>query len=320
MIDKAPIIFIHYGDAEFLKYTLGSLKFTNPNKRIILLGDNRNQYLAKLIGIEHYLFNDYSSGKEIELFDKVFKVIKGEKHDFDKTDGVDFWTKFVFRRWFNIYNFILLNNIDAFWIFDSDNLVFMDLAKFETDLSQFDNTEQCNGICMNGYISNQKTVKGYIEKINELFQREEYIQQQRDEFKTNTNYAFTEMRAYAQYKKEEKIKTIRLTDNFKEIYFDDCVCFEHDMETVVLKNGKMIKQLYLGNEGKVFVKSKFGEKLIPCANLNMSWVSNRLIERLYKHLKNRRKINIPVPMEMNDESWYLLYNRVYDKLKSIVNM
>lgn len=316
----APVIFIHYGDAAYLKHTLGSLKITNPDKRIILLGDARNQYLANLIGIEHYLFDDYATGEETALFDNVFRVIKGDKHDFNKTDGTDFWTKFVFKRWFNIYNFITQNNIEAFWTFDSDNLVFTDLEKFELALSQYDNTEQCYGSCMNGFVSNQRTVKGYIDKINELFQRPEYLQQQRDEFKINTNYAFTEMRAYAQYKEEEKINTIRLSDKFTDVYFDDCICIEYNhMEMIELKGGRKVKQLYLGGNGTIYVKNTLNGSLIPCSNLNMSWVSDRLIERLYNHFKNKPAINTPVPMKMDDESWYVLYNRVLNKIKRITS-
>lgn len=317
MKNSSPIIFIHYGDAEFLKYTLGALKITNPLKRIILLGDTKNQYLGTQIGIEHYLFDNYNTGKEIELFNKVFKVIKGELHNFNKTNGVDYWTKFVFKRWFNLYNFILEQNINSFWTFDSDNLIFENLEKHEDLLSKYDNTEQCKGSCMNGFVSNINTVKNYIDTINKLFQNEDYIAKQQQDFSINTNYAFTEMRAYDEYKKSCNPKTIRLGDVYLDKYFDDCICFENDMEMTTLKNGKQVKQVYLGNNGKVFIKSILTNKLIPCINLNMSWVSNRLIYRLYNHIKKKPIITSPVAMNMEDEFFYKLSRRIVDRVKSI---
>ena len=40
---EAPIIFVHYNDTPYLKYTpQGREKLFNPDKRVILLGDSSN--------------------------------------------------------------------------------------------------------------------------------------------------------------------------------------------------------------------------------------------------------------------------------------
>ena len=76
---EAPIIFIHYGDSAYLKYTLRLAVKFNPDKEVILLGDNKNKKYEK-IGVRHFYFNDYGAGEEINMFNKVFRFIAGAKH------------------------------------------------------------------------------------------------------------------------------------------------------------------------------------------------------------------------------------------------
>src|SRR5690606_6504464 len=89
----------------------------------------------------------------------------------------------------------------------------------------------CNGICMNGYISNFEVVNGYIAKINELFSKEEYLTKVREEIGEN-GWAFTEMKAYSTYKEECQIKSIPLNTIIDNETFDECLCQSDDMETV----------------------------------------------------------------------------------------
>jgi len=110
-----PVIFIHFGDSDYLFYTLKCAKVSNADSRIILLGDNSNDYSA--IGMEHFYFSDYNYSEEIKLFEKVYKFIVGNDH------GKEYWTKFGFKKWVYIFNYIREHSIDRFWTFDSDNLI-----------------------------------------------------------------------------------------------------------------------------------------------------------------------------------------------------
>lgn len=273
-MSKTPIIFIHYGDSEYLKYTLDLARKTNPQKRVVLLGDEKNKKYEKL-GIEHIPFAKYDYGKEIETFEKVYKFIAGVNQ------RKKYWTNFVFKRWFYIYNFIIEQNIERFWTFDSDTLVLNPLSKYEKIYSEFDNTEQCNGSCMNSLINNQNVVRGYINKINELFTRDGYLDEQKKDMEENPDWAFTEMRAYKAYKEESSIKTTRLNTIMNAHTFDECICQEDGMETEYSKYAKRsIKKLYLKN-GKVYEKTKDSGKLIEIQTINMSWVPLSLIEKIY---------------------------------------
>ena len=270
--DNIPVLFIHFNDSGYLEYTLKSALKFNPNKRIILLGDKSNEYYKKL-GIEHYFFENYDKSAEIELFEKVYKFIAGSSQRKQP------WTNFVFKRWFYMYNFVKQNNIESFWTFDSDTLIFSDLSKYEKQFSEIDCTSQCNGSCMNGYINNLDVVKNYLDKINELFQNSEYLKKQQKEVAPNPDWAFTEMRAFATFEKENKPNVFRLNKIESNETFDECICQKDGMETEE-KFGRTIKKLYFEN-GKIYTKEKTSGKLIKLNTLNMSWVPTLFIAKVY---------------------------------------
>jgi hypothetical protein len=278
----APIIFTHYGDSNYLNYTLNSAKLFNKDKRIILLGDENNAYLGKKLNIEHYHFNEYSSGTEIEQFDNTYKFIAGKLH------GRQTWTKFVFRRWFMIYNFIRQQNIEKFWSMDSDNLILTSLSLQEPKFKDYDGTEQCKGSCLNGFINNQQIVKNYIDTINELFSREEYILQQQNEMDQNPRWAFTEMRAYKAFKNKNISKTILLQSIINDETFDECICCHHndmelyDYEIQGLTKMYRLKKLYGSKDGRLYTFHIPTQKHIRLNTINMSWVHDYLIKRVYR--------------------------------------
>ena len=149
-----PIIFCHYGNTEYLKYSLKCAKFNNPGCEIFLLGDQYNKIAAEKCGITHVFFNDLNYGNEIRLFDAIYKLIQGRLHEHMR-GGRD-WVKFVFKRWFFTYNFISRRNTEAFWHFDSDNMILDDLERHKEKFRRYDCTEQCGGMCMNGYVTSHE--------------------------------------------------------------------------------------------------------------------------------------------------------------------
>ena len=288
--DNTPIIFIHFNDSGYLEYTLKSALKFNPDKRIILLGDKSNEYYKKL-GIEYYYFKDFEGSEEVKIFDKVYKFIAGSSQRKQP------WTKFVFKRWFYMYNFIKQNDIQSFWTFDSDTLIFSDLSRYEKQFSETDCTSQCNGNCMNGYIANQKVVKNYLDKINELFQRPDYLKKQQEEMKQNPDWAFTEMRAFATFEKENNPGVFRLNKIINNETFDECICQEDGMETEK-KFGRTIKKLYFKN-GKIYTKEKSSGNLIKINTLNMSWVPTLFIAKVYYYGVNGKHAPFYYPLVYN---------------------
>ncbi len=136
-----PIVFIHYGDCSYLKYTLKSAKLFNPEKRVILIGDKTNKYYSEKYNIEHYFFDNYTELKEIKELEKAYKIVGGADFErMNKSKGGKDWTKFNFIKWGVLYNFVVSQKIGKLWTFDSDTLIISNLKQKENTYKNYDYT------------------------------------------------------------------------------------------------------------------------------------------------------------------------------------
>ena len=288
---KTPIIFIHYGDSPYLKYTVEFAKKSNPDKQIVFLGDEENKYLENF-GAHHVMISDYLSSPEIDKFHEVFKIIgpdgykiSGKDNGKSKDDTGVFWTKFVFLKMFVFYNYALKNGINKFWTFDTDNFIVTDLVPFESLFIDLDNTEQNLGNSMHGIINNLEVLKGYIEMINELFEDESFLDSVKESLlNAPKHHAYTEMWAYNEYKKRKTIKTIHLNGVFNNSTFDDKLCFPDGMETVAchFKGMPVIKKIYYDNLGLFYFKKEHEEVYLKVNVFDFSWLPSICMDQFYK--------------------------------------
>jgi hypothetical protein len=273
---NAPIIFCHYGGSNYLYYTLFSAKLSNPKKNVILLGDSLNKYIAVKLGIFHIDFTQYETEENVLNFDNDFKFIAGESH------GRKDWTKFVFKRWFYVNEYLKKNNIDSFWHFDSDNLIISDLSKKEEYFMNYDNTEQCGGICINGFISSRLIISMYTNHILNLFNDQKYLANQTEKCFSNPNFAFTEMAAYNDYKKHYNLKTVRLNTILSGATFDDCLAFKDNMlQSEGFYNGYKIKEVYHNCNYELFFRQSTDNHFYKVNSINLSWMPSFVISRLF---------------------------------------
>jgi hypothetical protein len=247
----------------------------NPSKRVILLGDLGNRYYTEF-GIEHHLFDDYQEGEELKTFMEVYQFVAGTTHK------KEFWTNFVFKRWFLMYNFLKAHQIEQFWTMDSDNLILTDLAKQEWKFDKYDGTTQCNGMCLNGYVSNLKIVEDYLNYTNYLFQNEEFLATERERLRKYPHYAFTEMMAFEEFEKARKPKILVLNSIIDDESFDQCLASLDDMEAYSEKLGALrLKKLFFASDGTILCFHPSSKKLIKLNTINMSWLPEYLYKRIY---------------------------------------
>ncbi len=279
---SAPLLFIHYGPASYLRTALRHARMTNPEKRIVLLGDNTNRALASGI-VEHVDFECLSGGdKELE-FGRVFQVIQGERHRFNKRGGVDFWLRFVFRRWFLIERFLERENIDAFWTFDSDTLLLAPLAPREARFARFEGTTQCMDRCLNGWVGSSRLVSSYTSSILDQFRDESFLNAQRERLKSDVGLAFNEMDAFHEFRRKGGINTWHAAEPLEGEAFDDALAFTDgfvESEERVLGKTR-VKQLWSGSAGALFCRK--GDEWCRLLTCNMSWMPDFLWSRLGRH-------------------------------------
>ena len=265
-----PILFIHYGPAHYLWWTLAVARRSNPGQRIVLLGDATNKRSVR--GVAEFVDFESLSGTEKEQeFQRVFQVIQGERHRFNKANGVEFWLKFVFRRWFLIEAFLEREVLDSFWTFDSDTLVLSDLLLREKRFSNVEATAQCKNQCLNGWISSRELVSRYTRSILDQFSNKAFLEAQRDRLKVHAGLSFNEMDAFAEFRSRESVKTWHGEKPIDGEIFDDALAFFEGFEVATGKVlGKTaIKRLWSDGQNVYARHLKSGEfvRLLTCRSL-----------------------------------------------------
>jgi hypothetical protein len=278
--DDAPILLIHYGPAAYLRRTLLCARKTNPDKRIILLGDSSNRRFAAGTA-EFFPFEEFSAGTKHARFQEVFQMIQGERHRFNKHGGVEVWLKFVFRRWFLIEKFLSREGLDSFWTFDSDTLVLAPLGPRECRFQEVEATTQCRGECLNGWVGSLHLVHRYTSCILKLFSEASFLDAQRERLRIHAGLAFNEMDAFTEFRRRESIKTWHGEEPVDGEIFDDALAFTNGFEVAPEKIlGKtFIKRLW--TDGKsIYTKQKESGQLVRMLTCNMSWMPDYMWRRI----------------------------------------
>jgi hypothetical protein len=117
-----PIVFIHKDDARFLNLALKRAKASNPDSRLIVIGDNLS---PKFDFVEYYSMKGLSKGA------KKFN----EKYVHLSTVGFDF-ELFCFQRWFVLNEFMHKEKISACLHLDHDVLLYSNVTLDQKEFSK----------------------------------------------------------------------------------------------------------------------------------------------------------------------------------------
>jgi hypothetical protein len=120
-----PIIFIHWGKSDYLKYAIHQAKIQNPTSEVFLISDVKP---TKSSDFAYYDLKQYL--KETNDFENIYVHL----------NSVPKWyTILWFKRWFALNNFMKQKKIDGpFLYLDSDVLLYCDITKEYKNFEQFD--------------------------------------------------------------------------------------------------------------------------------------------------------------------------------------
>ena len=110
------IIYFHEGFSPYLPFALRQARISNPDARIILLGDNQNRIQG--IQYEHHLLSDYESRHQ-EFLDCYRHFHPGHLGD----------ERRCIERWVYLSEFLKKQKIEEFLFLDSDMLLFCDVRE-----------------------------------------------------------------------------------------------------------------------------------------------------------------------------------------------
>ncbi len=261
-MELLPIIFIHRGHSDYLRYTIDCARLHNPDAPFYLIGDETTKYLEHL-GITHVLFSELGDWEE---FNSVFRYIVSKSYKQDQE-----WVKFVYKRWF--YLNVLVSKIGAkrFWTFDSDTLIMCNLAHQVHKYCAFDFTTQAHGHQINGFVTNTAALDSYLKGTVAMFKDDDFINKISSQILEAESGSLSDMAAF-DYAKErgffEKYKSIRLATIIDDETFDDALC--HD-DMGFEQNEVGSKRLYVLRDS-YFFRHHSTNKMIRVNTINMSWV------------------------------------------------
>lgn len=280
--DDVPLLFCHYGNKRYLRYVLACARLSNPDKPIVLLGDDTNRRTARRAGVRHEPFEAFAGGELLETFHRVYRRVR-EPADGPMRGGRD-WQKFVFQRWFHVQQFVRAEGIGPFWHFDSDNMLLVALREHEARFEGVDGTEQCSGRCLNGYVRGPEVLEAYLRKTNAIFEDEATSQSIAERIaREEPESGYTEMHAFEQWRSDEHPTTVRLNAEHDGATFDDCVCHAEQFVTEVLPGGRRVKAVHLHPDGRFFGVTADEGRVLWFHSLNLSWVPHATFDIVLRH-------------------------------------
>jgi hypothetical protein len=311
---KIPLIFVHYGDSWYLANTLYYAKKYNPDKDIILIGDDFNKKYA-IDGVKFIYYKYFDSNELLLKLVHRFKYIRGGMFYNkipDKLISRSKFELFCFKRWIFLYYYLEENEIDRCWYFDSDTILLTDLHHQENKYNKFDCTEQSNGSCMKGLLS-KSSLYGFSSEIIGLFDDWEYLENVRKAVSQNPDWAFCDMRAYVEYRKKNNILTIPLYEVNNDEVFDDALLQERNCEMMYENRiNRYIKKLYFINNN-VYIRNLESNNYIKLNCINFSWLPKYYIKMILYRIENKR--DIPLYLIIIQLISYKLYLFLRDNIK-----
>lgn len=137
---KIPVIFIHYGDQDYLKCALGQAR--RYNESVILISDIRQT----LDGVFWYDISAYR--KAANDFEHVYKHL-GSSDSY-------LWGLRCFQRWFILREFLNANAIERCFYCESDVMLYCDVTR------KFDDYEGCDLALLDTQSNGLSSYQGHL--------------------------------------------------------------------------------------------------------------------------------------------------------------
>lgn len=284
-----PIIILHKGNHDYLKICIKQAKYSNPDSRIILIGDNSNKKLAFDAGIEHYLIGNY--------FKSAFEFAKIYSHH--STNDYNY-ELFCFQRWFIILDFINSQGIDKFIHIDSDVLLFKNFysdANYLCAIKKYDFLH-CGYSAHTSVFNSKDVLLHFCDFINNMFLDKSFMSQ----FLTKKNsdkiiYKVNNAIYYANPPLSDMcaVKFFALCDDVKSldlssvILDDGIMCNNFDVNADFAPFGRVCCVIYDKNNQPFFVSNNTSPlAFIKAHSLHFQDQKKRLISLYSTYDKNEQ--------------------------------
>lgn len=114
---RLPVIFVHFGKCDYLRYSVDKAAQTNPTSRIIVLTDEKQDLIERPNVEVHDLYDYFNGASDFAVYYKHLST-----NDFH-------YELSCFQRWFVIKEFCEKEDIENFFYCDSDVFLFCNVSE-----------------------------------------------------------------------------------------------------------------------------------------------------------------------------------------------
>jgi hypothetical protein len=266
-----PIIIIHRGDSPYLAYTIAQAKESNPNSRIILLGDRSNSFY---LGVEHHFYQDYFA--EAEQFSKLFRYEHFPNYQYS-------WILFCHQKYFFLRDFCKKQQISKLLLIDSDVMVYDDIrGYFHEYLGSAMTLSSSGGLCAQAsfaIVNDCKILARLCEIYTKMFSKR--IEDLKKEIPSDL---FTEMVGLGVLMKQEPTQIVNTYHKTADgIIFNHSIVEDNRFEF----NGSMLKLQWRDNIP--YLQEKISGTLIKTPFLHFHG-KGKYVMRKYLKIKSNRLV------------------------------
>lgn len=152
-----PIVFLHKSNSDYLQYSLGQAKSTNPHSTVYLLGDQSN---AVYDFVQHHQMRDYFEGAR--SFSDIYRHYS----------TVGFELELIwFQRWFVLRDFLRAHNLRECLYLDSDVMLYTDVTEDRKKFAHFDFTLCWHTIGCVVFLNRVEGLEAFCQFVTDIFSK-----------------------------------------------------------------------------------------------------------------------------------------------------
>jgi hypothetical protein len=154
-----PIVFLHQSNSDYLQYSLGQAKSTNPHSTVYLLGDQTNDAYDF---VQHHHMRDYFEGAE--RFAQIYR------HYSTIGPALELiW----FQRWFVLRDFLRAHNLRECLYLDSDVMLYTDVTEDRKKFAQFDFTLCWHTIGCVVFLNRIEGLEAFCQFVTDIYSKKD---------------------------------------------------------------------------------------------------------------------------------------------------
>ena len=159
LMSGLPVVFVHFSNSGYLKYSLFQAKHSNPESTIYLIGDDTNDCYDF---VEHHSFSDYF--QRAKDFSKIYQHFNTTAYTYET---------FCFQRWFILLEFLVANGLEKCLYLDSDTMLYADVTEEQKKFSQFDFTLSHKTSGCTFFLNRVEALSDFCQFIMDIYTKKE---------------------------------------------------------------------------------------------------------------------------------------------------